>query len=56
MGETKAARNSGNYSTPKTSTTGDEKILTDFERGTFYAALCFCAMFAFMIGWMWFTW
>ena len=39
----------------KTSTDRDEQIIT-YERGAFYAALCFCAMFAFMIGWMVVTW
>ena len=56
MSVTKAARSSGNCSTPKASTSSDEKILAQYERGTKYAAYIICGMFAFMTAWMWFTW
>ena len=56
MTRTKAARSSGNCSTPKTSTRTDEHIITDYERGTRYAAYILCGMFAFMIAWMWLAW
>lgn len=42
--------------TPKTSTTTDEHIITDYERGTRYAAWILCGMFAFMIAWMVVVW
>ena len=56
MTQTKAARSSGNCSTPKASTTRDEHIITDYERGTRYAAYILCGMFAFMIAWMVVVW
>ena len=55
MREIKAARSSGNYSTPKPSRS-DEHIVSDYERGTRYAAWLMFGMFAFMSAWMWFTW
>lgn len=54
--KTKAARNSGHYPTPKTSTWEDKPIITDFDRATRYAAYAICGMFAFMIAWMWLAW
>ena len=52
-----AARNSCNYSTPNVkSSADDEHIVTDFERGTRYAAYIICGMFAFMIAWMVVVW
>lgn len=56
MNKTKAARNSGNYSTPVTSTHTDKQSLPDFDRATRYAAYAICGMFAFIIAWMWLTW
>lgn len=56
MTRNKAARSSGNCSTPKASTTRDAHIITDYERGTRYAAYILCGMFAFMIAWMVVVW
>ena len=50
----KTARNSGNYSTPKTSTHRDDASISnsEYERGTRIAGWMFCAMFAFMAIWV----
>ena len=57
MTQTKAARNSCNYSTPiSKSSPDDEHILSQYERGTRYAAYIICGMFAFMIAWMVVVW
>ena len=50
------ARSSGNCSTPHRSSADDEHILSQYERGTRYAAWLMFGMFAFMAAWMWFTW
>ena len=53
----KAARSSGNYSTPKTTPSRDKQIITEYERGTRIAGWLFCALFLFlaagsvMFGW-----
>lgn len=52
----KAAQRCGNITTPKTSTRSDKRIISDYERGTWYAGLAMFGMFVFFIGWMWFTW
>ena len=55
--KTKAARSSGNYSTPKTTPSRDKQIIADYERGTRIAGWLFCALFLFlaagsvMFGW-----
>lgn len=56
MTQTKAARSSGNCSTPHRSSADDEHILSQYERGTRYAAYILCGMFAFMIAWMVVVW
>ena len=56
MKDTKAARSSGNCSTPVTSTHEDKQIITDYERGTRHAAWLLFGMFAFMIAWMVVVW
>ena len=50
----KSARNSGNYSTPKTSTHRDDSSISnsEYERGTRIAGWMFCAMLAFMTVWV----
>lgn len=57
MREEKTARNSGNYSTPKTSTSGDVKIITEFDRATLVGGLIVAISFGLMmvIG-AWFGW
>jgi len=53
----KAARSSCNYHAPKSSTTADTTIITDYERGTRYAGYMFVAMFVFLaIGCVMFGW
>ena len=56
MTQTKAARQCGNITTPKKSSPDDEHILSQYERGTRYAAYILCGMFAFMIAWMVVVW
>ena len=50
MRQTKAARNSGNYSRARLSKCDlDKRIISEYDKGTRWAAYAFAVMFAFLL-------